>query len=94
MPLLLWLEMKALSLLVQIMDKGHGWGFIALLFVALFVASYFYAINKKSEDNTYKSGSVDNSKTTDRKPFSIDLLNFSCEFVKPDGTPLKRLPKP
>lgn len=76
-------------------SPGHGWGLIAFLFVALFVVSYFYSIGKKSEDNTYQRGSVDDSKTSNRSPFAFDLFEIhGCEYVKPDGQPLRLGPKP
>lgn len=71
------------------MDKGHGWGFIILLFCALGIATYFLA-NKFTQDNTYQKGSVDKSSAISRGWFSPDLFEIKgCDYIKPDGQPLK-----
>lgn len=44
------------------------------------------AVNKKSEDNTFRSGSVDNSKVINVYPLGMAP---GCEYIKQDGSPLK-----
>lgn len=54
-----------------------------ILVIAIGIFLTWSAVNKKSEDNNYRAGSVDNSKVINQYPLS---MGFGCEYIKPDGT--------
>lgn len=60
---------------------------VAVIAVGAFLT--WSAVNKHSEDNAYHSGSVDGSTTITRNPLSIDLFDLHCDYIKPDGKPLR-----
>lgn len=66
------------------MEKASHIGlWICVIGVGIFLT--WSAVNKKSEDNTYKSGSIDNSKVINQYPLS---MGFGCESLRPSGIPV------
>lgn len=67
-----------------IRTASHIGLWIAVIGVGIFLT--WSAVNKKSEDNTYRAGSVDNSRVINVYPLGMAP---GCDFIKADGTPLK-----
>lgn len=57
---------------------------------ALVIFLTWSAVNKKSEDNTYRAGSVDNSRIINVYPLG---LAPGCDYIRADGTPLSKKTK-
>lgn len=57
-----------------------------LVAIGLVVFLSWSAVNKKSEDNTYRSGSVDNSRVVNVYPLGMAP---GCDYIKADGNPIR-----
>lgn len=55
------------------------------LCIGIIIFLSWSAVNKKSEDNTYRAGSVDNSKVINVYPLGMAP---GCDMIKADGTPV------
>lgn len=61
---------------------------IGIIAIVIFLS--WSAVNKKSEDNTYRSGSVDNSRVINVYPLGMAP---GCDLIRADGTPLSKAMK-
>lgn len=64
---------------------SHIFLWVGLIAVIIFLS--WSAVNKKSEDNNYRAGSVDNSKVVNVYPLGMAP---GCDFIRADGTPLSK----
>lgn len=72
----------------ELRKVSHIGLWIGLIAIIIFLT--WSAVNKKSEDNNYRAGSVDNSRVVNVYPLG---LAPGCDYIRADGTPLSKSKK-